>query len=117
MSAIIDNNVIKLTRGDTLRAQLRIMQGELEYRPQEGDVVRFALKHPELTKDGEEFIDKDPLINKVIPNDTLILELEPEDTKDLGFGSYVYDIELTYADGTVDTFITKAKFKLTEEVH
>ena len=35
----------------------------------------------------------------------------------LPFGKYVYDIELTKATGEVDTFITKAILKLTEEVH
>ena len=29
---------------------------------------------------------------------------------------YVYDIEITMADGTVDTFIDRAKFIVTEEV-
>ena len=53
---------------------------------------------------------------KDIPIDTLTLTLLPEDTKDLSFGKYVYDIQLTKADGTVDTFITKATIKITEEV-
>jgi uncharacterized membrane protein YkoI len=47
----------------------------------------------------------------------MILELEPSDTKILDFGSYVYDIEITFKDGTVDTFITEANFKITPEVH
>ena len=52
--------------------------------------------------------------NQYIP---MILTLNPEDTKHLPFGKYVYDIELTKATGEVDTFITKAILKLTEEVH
>ena len=39
------------------------------------------------------------------------------DTAHIPFGKYVYDIELTKATGEVDTFITKAILKLTEEVH
>ena len=38
------------------------------------------------------------------------------DTADLNFGKYVYDIQLTKANGKVDTFITKATLKLSEEV-
>jgi hypothetical protein len=45
------------------------------------------------------------------------LVINPEDTKNLAFSSYVYDIELTKEDGTVDTFIDRAKIKITEEVH
>ena len=37
-------------------------------------------------------------------------------TADLNFGKYVYDIQLTKANGKVDTFISKAILKLSEEV-
>lgn len=64
-----------------------------------------------------DYNDETPLLIKEIPIDTMILTLNPEDTKHLPFGKYVYDIELTKATGEVDTFITKAILKLTEEVH
>ena len=81
--------------------------------PQPGDRLRFALK--------KHYDDANPLINKQIPMDTLILELEPEDTKDLDYGKYVYDIELTFAGGDIDTIIGKepdqdARFILMQEV-
>ena len=120
MSSSIDEHVITLTRGDTFRAKVTIYlddQEEQEYRPVPGDQVRFALKHKTLTEGGKEYTDVDPLINKQIPIDTMVLELVPDDTKNLGFGTYNYDIEITFEDGTVDTFITAAPFKLTKEVH
>lgn len=43
----------------------------------------------------------------------MILELEPSDTKTFDFGTYVYDIQITFSDGTVDTFITEASLKIT----
>lgn len=46
----------------------------------------------------------------------MMLTLEPQDTADLNFGKYVYDIQLTKANGKVDTFIPKAILKLSEEV-
>lgn len=55
------------------------------------------------------------LIHKKIPNDTLILYLEPKDTKKLAFGNYVYDIEITFANGDVDTFI-RGEFGIEPEV-
>ena len=44
-------------------------------------------------------MDEKPLVVKDIPSDTMLLVLEPEDTKTLPFGKYVYDIQITYADG------------------
>lgn len=109
MSAIITGSSISLTRGDTLYVQLRITKDDEEYVPVVGDQFRFALK--------KKITDAEPLILKSIPTDTLILKIEPEDTKSLSFGSYRYDIEYTSVDGDVDTFIGPATFNITEEVH
>ena len=73
------------------------------------------MKHDAMNDDKTEFIDTEPLVDKEISNESLVLELEPEDTKDLGFGKYAYDIQITFADGTVDTFISDT-IKLTREV-
>ena len=106
----INGNYIRMTRGDTLRVEITMFDSEGHtYTPNESDVIRFAMK--------KNYRDATPLILKVIPNDTLILELEPSDTKPLSFGTYVYDIEITYADGAVDTFIANANLVLAEEVH
>lgn len=109
---------ITMVRGDTLRTTVEVFQGDAPYVFQDGDSLRFAVKK-KIYKGSQytELVEDTPLINKDIPTDTLLLELDPEDTKDLPFGTYLYDIELTMADGTVDTFIKEAKFKLTTEVH
>lgn len=108
--SIASNNVITLTRGDSFYATVDIYNGDgkSKYVPQIGDKIRFALK--------KDIKDTECLILKEIPIDTLVLHLEPEDTKQLLFGEYIYDIQLTKANGDVDTFITKNKFKITEEV-
>lgn len=109
MSFKVKKNTIFLTRGDTFKAHLTINNPDgTEYTPQEGDTVRFALK--------ENIEDQECLILRDIPIDTMLLVLNPEDTKGLEFGSYVYDIQLTKANGDVDTFITASKLKLTAEV-
>lgn len=109
MSFKVKKNTIFLTRGDTFKAHLTINNPDgTEYTPQEGDTVRFALK--------ENIEDQECLILRDIPTDTMLLVLNPEDTKGLEFGSYVYDIQLTKANGDVDTFITASKLKLTAEV-
>lgn len=119
MSVVIKDNKITMTRGDTLLASVGLKNkttGE-DYTPVEGDEVRFAMKSKRMTAGGKEFYDTEPLILKPIPIAEMVLELEPEDTKPYGFGEYVYDIQITFADGRVDTFIENAPFILTPEVH
>ena len=115
MSYSVDGTRITLTRGDSLYIEIGMKRGTQTYTPAEGDKVRFALKSARVV--GGEYANKRPLILKDIPTDTLLLHLEPSDTKPLPFGDYVYDVELTYANGDVDTFITEAPFVLTREVH
>jgi len=98
---------ISLVRGDTLRMQVEILVDDEPYTPVDGDKVRFALK--------QNYSSSRTLIYKMIYNDDLILYLEPKDTKKLAFGNYVYDIEITFANGDVDTFI-KGEFELLPEV-
>lgn len=107
----IEDNTITITRGDTLETTVGIsLQSGESYVPAVGDKIRFALKSA--------YRDNDPLIVKAIPNDTLILRLEAEDTKLLTArrNPYVYDVELTTPDGTVDTFIANGSFYVLEEV-
>ena len=113
----IEGNKITMTRGDTLRAAVAMTRDGTEYTPVEGDSVRFAMKNKKMTFGNKEYTDADPLILKSIPIDTMILELDPEDTKPYSFGEYVYDIEITFANGRVDTFITNSPFILSPEVH
>ena len=109
MSFKVRNNTIFLTRGDTFKAKITITYPNgAVYTPVEGDSIRFALK--------ESVDDEECLIYREVPIDTMLLVINPEDTKELEFGSYVYDIQLTKANGDVDTFITASKFKLTAEV-
>ena len=107
----ISGTTITITRGDTLDALVEIFQSDgSPYPVQSDDVIRFALK--------QKYSDREPLLRKIIPHDSMNLRLESEETKLLKAGGlpYVYDIEITMADGTVDTFIERAKFVVTEEV-
>ncbi len=108
---------ITLIRGDTLLLQVGIKQKQdgSDYTPQNGDVIRFALKRAIMNKDHTNFEDEEPLATAIIPNDTLLLRLNPQDTKDLPFGKYHYDIQLTMSDGFVDTFL-EGDFYLQAEV-
>ncbi len=108
MSFRLNGKTITMTRGDSVRIGISLSDDEgTTYIPREGDSIRFACKK---TYDGVLLIEKD------IPTDTLILKLEPEDTKPLSFGKYVYDMQITFANGDVCTFVDKGLLKLTEEV-
>lgn len=106
----IKNNVITITRGDTLETKVstELESGE-DFVPGSGDKIRFALK--------KRYSDPNPIIIKNIDVKDLILRLDAEDTKILSPGRYVYDVELTTAEGYVDTFIDRGGFVVTEEVY
>ena len=119
MSCSIKGTTIRLTRGDTLNCQVHAVEKstEQDYTPVVGDRFRFALKKDAVKTNQMGFMDETPLIEKDIDPETMMLRLEPADTQGLAFGRYVYDIELTHADGRVDTFISDAKFILGREIH
>ena len=105
----VNGDSIILTRGDTLFLNLSLTNPDgSDYEPADGDSIRFAMKR--------KIKDQDCLILKEIPTDTMVLELEPSDTKSLSFGTYVYDIELTTATGRVSTVIL-GNLELTKEVY
>ena len=111
MYMVDEFNNIYLTRGDTFVQQVGITKDEEIYVPDSGDVIRFAVKSAKMNSNRSAFVDSSPVITKVIPNDTLILQLDSSDTNSLPFGEYKYDIQITMTDGTVDTFL-KGKFTL-----
>lgn len=100
MAYTINNKTKKITlvRGDTLRMQIEILKDGETYTPVNGDTIRFAMK--------QSYSSSKVLIKKNIPISTMILKLDSIDTKKLSFGKYVYDIEITFYNGDVDTFIS-----------
>ena len=116
MYRIVNGTDILLTRGDTFECDITIYDGDEAYSPAVGDVIKFYLKHAKMNPQRTGYAETSPLITKTIDNSTLKLHLDPTDTASLGFGAYVYDIELTKADTSVDTFINNANFVLIPEV-
>lgn len=111
-----DGTTIRMTRGDTAIFQIGMTRNGETYTPQAGDAVRFSVKRSALNAYRTDFADDEPLIHIDIPTDTMVLRINPADTKALGFGEYTYDIEITFANGDVDTFIHEARFILAPEV-
>lgn len=102
----IDGTTITMTRGDTVRLRFPLDLDDEEYELQQGDAVRFA-----INTSGHE---DEPILEKALDGYDLVLD--PADTKDLEFGTYLYDVQITFAEsGDVVTYIAKARLKLTWE--
>lgn len=101
---------ITMTRGDTFRARLTVKDTTgAVYEPEDTDVLLFTVKR--------NYNDSQPVIQKEINHETMMVEVLPEETKKLRQPSaLVYDIQLIKSDGLVDTFIDRAPFVITEEV-
>ena len=102
--------IIELTRGDTFTGRIGMeYEDSNPYTPEDGDKIRFAVK--------KDYCDEEVLINKEIDPEELTFTINPEDTNELCFGEYHFDVEITHANGSVDTFIREGTLLITPEVH
>lgn len=110
MVEVFNDKIIVMTRGDTANIAVEVRDKENNlYTPTDGDTIRFAVK--------QTYSDDSVLIEKNIPIDTLLLHLDPSDTKDLEQPSeYVFDVQITFNNGDVDTFIPNGRLIITQEV-
>ena len=94
-------------RGDTFRAKLTLIDkdGHL-YIPVEGDIALFTVKR--------NVMDKKVVLQKELVDS--VIHLEPSDTENLEFGSYVYDVQVIIPDVGKDTVIKPNIFELLPEV-
>lgn len=101
---------IKMVQGDTVKFYIDVAYGidKVEYELSEGDIITFLMK--------KYIYDKQPLIQKDIPIDTCMLEIDPEDTMNLPFGEYHYNVQLTLAKGEVYTVIPDSLFLIKPRV-
>lgn len=102
----ITNNKIRITRGDTGIFEIDILDRvtDLPYNPESDDVVRFTVKKSQYQNK--------PLIYK----EGTQITLDPIDTLNLPYGKYLYDVEITLANGMVQTIIEPNEFEVTSEV-
>lgn len=107
MDKVIDN-VITLVRGDTFKHEVQLLGvDDVPYVVAETDIIKFGLKG----------VAGGPvLISKIIPHDTMILQINPEDTRLLESNKYMYDISLTRANGESYTIVPCSVFNLALEV-
>lgn len=105
MFNITDENVIYLTRGDSADFKINVYTiGGNEYEMKDTDTITFTLKRSTIDKEN------------VFQKTGNIIRINPNDTKDLSYGEYVYDVQLNFDNGDVDTIIEPTRFYVTEEV-
>jgi len=111
---IINGQDIYMTRGDTESITLAIYDEEenlIPFSNVNGDTVYFTVKSS--TQTG--VIDFQKIITTFSPEGEAIVEITPNDTSNLRYGDYVYDIQLN-KNGNVTTVIKPSKFVIQEEV-
>lgn len=110
------NIVLSMVRGDTEGLLVKVIQkdsnGKITNIPLvNGDKVYFTVKK---SSRDEEFLFQ--VVETSFENGEAIISIYPYDTKDLDFGTYVYDIQVTFANGTIRTVVPKSDFIITDEV-
>nr|DAU94700.1 MAG TPA: hypothetical protein [Bacteriophage sp.] len=100
-------NDITMTKGDDASFDVSVSYDDKckPYVMQQGDVLTFTAKKTAA--------DEAAVIQKTLTE--LKLVLAAADTKDLDAGSYKYDLQLTFADGRVQT-VAVGNFVLEEEI-
>lgn len=97
---------LSMTRGDTETLTVSIKDGAFA----SGDTVYFTVR-PKVCA---------PIVLQKIAttftDGKAEFLIDPADTEGLPFGSYVYDIQWTQADGTVITIVKPSILAITEEV-
>ena len=109
----IDKQDITLTRGDTAYLQFIPVIADddgdpVDYKLIEGDSVVFRLKTDKIIFSKECIIDTE--------NNTSILTLTEDDTKDLDFQTYYYEVELITNLEEHFTFIANQRFTIGKEL-
>lgn len=110
MFTISPNGEIGLTRGDTARLTITITNEAADggaYEIQATDVLTLSLK--KSVNDAEYAFQK-----RV--EGTNAFKIEPQDTSELAFGKYRYDVQLTTVEGDVYTVIPPTVFEIMQEV-
>lgn len=112
--------VISIPRGDDkiYPIGMRYEEDGTTYTPAADDTIIFSVKPAEMNAEKTEYLETDPIIVKNIDPTTMELHLEPADTADLGFGTYLYDLFYIRAeDGWHETIIKVSPFVVGREVH
>ena len=108
----IQGTNISMIRGDSevIKVSCRNESG-VDFPFTEGDIVYFTVKRSPYTEEK--------ILQKVVTEFTdgvALINISPEDTRELKTGAYYYDIQLNRANGQVKTIIPPSRFTINAEV-
>lgn len=96
-----------MTRGDS--------ESILVFCPQnpfaEGDIITFTVRKTVISPKAIEKV-----VTEFTEDGKALIGIDPSDTAEMQFGSYLYDIQWTKANGAVTTIIKPAAFIIEKEV-
>lgn len=93
-------------RGDTAILSFNLMVGGEPFVFRDGDVAYFSVK--------KNLKDKDYVLQKKSTNGQFVFR--HEDTQDIPFGQYWYDVQLKLVEGQVVTAVGPARYRLMADV-
>lgn len=112
MLKVINHRKIIMTRGDDIFLDFKVRSAIFPYgyyTLQDGDVCVLSIKK---YKDDDK--ENRILVQVLLENDQF--HIPAKATKDLQVGTYWYDVQLTLADGTINTVVPASPLILATEV-
>lgn len=106
MFKIINGSTIHITRGDTAYMTLDLYDSTGKYILRDTDIVQLTVKE---NIDDNVFLFQKRLVEGQF-------KIESVDTKQLAFGNYIYDVQIIFENGDVNTVIEPSVFKICGEV-
>lgn len=103
----IVNNIISLTRGDTAHFTVRITDADGNDYDYSDDEVLFTIKPNVYTKDK--------IVQKIVHYGEDVV-IEHEDTANIPYGTYYYDVQVSNIVGDVSTVIVPTPIRILKEV-
>lgn len=114
VNVITNQANISMIRGDTFAFSVTMKDEKTK------DIIPFVNGDQLYFTVKQSGYEKHKLIGKVIKefesNGSAIIRINPKDTKDIPFGSYVYDVELIAKNGNVNTIVPCSQFTIKMEV-
>ena len=108
----IQGTNISMIRGDSQSIIVSVIDTDDNKVPLiTGDIIYLTVKDSVNTEEK--------VLQKVVTqfeDGNATIEITPDDTKDIPFKTYVYDIQLNRVDGTVNTIIPPSNFTIGGEV-
>lgn len=108
----VNGKKLKMVRGDSEAITVKLTNAAGELMPLvPGDTVFFTVKDSAYTE-----VKLLQVVVTEFEEGVALITIQPSDTKQLPFREYVYDVQVTFADGSVKTVIPMSSFVVAEEV-